>query len=83
MGRGQRGLVTTVKLPKVFIMRVKAVTGERKANRAVRLACEEGLRFAKRQHLKILAGTLRLPYLEAGERVERARDHRMHRGITS
>jgi len=77
MDRQGKGLVTTVKLPKVFIMRLKSVTGEKKANRAVRLVCEEGIRFAQRQRLKALAGTLRLPYLEEGARADARRDRRL------
>ena len=77
MRRHREGLVTTVKLPKAFILRLKTVTGERKANRAVRALCEEGVRFAQRQRLKALAGTLRLPYIEEGERADAMRDHRL------
>ena len=77
MHRQGRGLVTTVKLPKVFILRLKSVTGEKKANHAVRIACEEGIRFAQRQRLKALAGTMRLQYLEEGERADSMRDRRL------
>ncbi len=72
-----KGMITTVKLPKVFIIRLKSVTGEKKANRAVRIVCEQGIRFAQRQRLKALAGTLRLPYLEAGGRIDALRDDRL------
>jgi hypothetical protein len=77
MRRNGSGTVTTVKLPKTFIRRLKVVTGEQKANRAVRIVCEEGIRFAKRQRLKALAGTFRLPYFEASQRLDRRRDQRL------
>ena len=77
--RGAGGVVTTVKLPKIFLSRLKAITGQRTATQAVRLACEEGVRFARRRRLQALAGTLRLAYLDDAQRADARRDWRLAR----
>jgi hypothetical protein len=79
MKRHKVGTVTTVKLPKAFIARLKSLTGQRNANRAVKIVCEQGIRFTKRLQLKALAGTLHLSSFEEGQQKDISRDHRLQK----